>query len=138
MVAENADNKYHKVAEKKPNKMGFYDLLGNVSEWTMDEYESNYYERIAPGIKDPVSHKTKEYPVTVRGGNYKSLLSELRLTNRIKSESIGTGVIRRSLNPSGGMLTHHFIGLRVVRPRVTKTQEEVESFFESVLKNKRS
>ena len=132
--AENADNKYHKVAEKKPNKMGFYDLLGNVSEWTMDEYESNYYEKIAPGIKDPVSHKTKRYPVTVRGGNYKSLLSELRLTNRIKSESIWNRRDPQVPKSKWWNADAPFIGLRVVRPRVTKTQEEVESFFESVLK----
>ena len=132
--AENAENKYHKVAEKKPNKMGFYDLLGNVSEWTMDEYEANYYEKIAQGAKDPVSLKTKRYPVTVRGGNYKSPITDLRPTNRTKSESIWNRRDPQIPKSKWWNADAPFIGFRLVRPRMAKSNEEVASFFESVLK----
>lgn len=33
---ENSGFKMHPVAQKKPNKLGFYDMTGNVSEWVGD------------------------------------------------------------------------------------------------------
>src|SRR5687767_13091238 len=33
---ENSNNKFQKVKQLKPNAWGIYDMLGNLSEWTLD------------------------------------------------------------------------------------------------------
>lgn len=35
--ADNADERTHRVADRKPNGMGLFDLLGNAGEWCVDE-----------------------------------------------------------------------------------------------------
>jgi formylglycine-generating enzyme required for sulfatase activity len=48
---DNASNRVHQVATRKPNTHGLYDMSGNVMEWCWDEY-SNNIESFA-GQKDP-------------------------------------------------------------------------------------
>ncbi|MCQ2254434.1 MAG: SUMF1/EgtB/PvdO family nonheme iron enzyme [Bacteroidaceae bacterium] len=40
----NSNSKTHAVATKQANELGIYDMSGNVSEWSSDWYDSNYYK----------------------------------------------------------------------------------------------
>ncbi len=78
----NSTGKYQKVATKKPNAFGLFDMLGNVSEWTLDQ--------LAPYPSAPQTNPwvppTKPYPISVRGGNWNdpSRVADLHLTPRFR------------------------------------------------------
>ena len=50
---DNAGEETHAVGQLQPNALGFFDMLGNVWEWTNDLYQADYYESCADGVVDP-------------------------------------------------------------------------------------
>ena len=65
---KNCDFKYQKVGKKKPNPWGLHDILGNVIEWTLDQYDPGYYAK-SPAA-NPWNKATKPYPHVARGGSW--------------------------------------------------------------------
>ncbi len=66
---ENSDDSYHKVGKKKPNPWGLYDMHGNVSEWTLDQYVPTGYQEFAGKLSvNPMVIPKTLYPQAVRGG----------------------------------------------------------------------
>src|SRR6056300_1576488 len=66
----NSNNKYQKVGLKLPNKWGLYDMHGNVSEWTLDAYDTSFYSNSKNEIdNNPYNQPEKLYPRVVRGGS---------------------------------------------------------------------
>jgi len=128
----NSDGKYHHMKEKKPNAWGLYDMLGNLSEWTIDQYDPKYYQKI--GVKDPMTIPGAKYPRTVRGGSYLDEVQQLTCTNRFASDSKWNQRDPQIPKSRWWLTDGMFAGFRVVRPAQQPSAEEIEKFYEKYLK----
>ena len=130
--AENSGGKFHLVGEKKPTTLGFFDLFGNLSEWTLDQYDATGYSKLS--LKDPLAPPGSKYPRVARGGSYLSDAKELRCANRIPSEA-NWNQRDPQIPKSKWWLTDGMgVGFRVVRPLKQPSREEVEEFYGRYLK----
>lgn len=125
----NSDDRYHKVAQKLPNAWGLYDMLGNVGEWVLDQYDENYFTIIASNATDPVIAPTNRYPRTVKGGTYKDAETELRCASRLKSDPVWNRRDPQIPKSKWWNADSPFIGFRIIRPLKQPTKEEAEAFF---------
>lgn len=130
--ALNSDGKYHKTAGLEPNNLGIYDQLGNLAEWTLDQYVANGYETIA--AKDPVVTPTRRYPRVVRGGSYKDEASMLRCANRQASQAEWNRRDPQFPKSEWWLTDGMFVGFRLVRPYKQPSSEEIDRFFEQYSK----
>lgn len=130
----NSSEKYQKVGQKKPNPFGLYDIYGNVSEWTLDQYDEKYYSNLKDGVTDPVTNPGGRYPKTVRGGGYDDPAVALRSANRVAS-TVEWNKRDPQIPKSKWWLTDAAsVGFRLVRPEVQPSKEEIEAFFNKYLK----
>ncbi len=131
---ENSTGKFQKVKQLKPNAWGLYDMLGNLAEWTLDQYDPEAYNKLAANAKDPVVPPGSRYPRVVRGGSYLSDAKECRCANRIPSL---TDWNKRDpqIPKSRWWLTDGMgVGFRLVRPAQAPSKEEIDKFFAQYLK----
>lgn len=132
---DNSDSKYHKVGLKEPNAWGLYDMLGNVAEWTLDQYEENYFSAIGTAPIDPVITPTARHPRTLKGGTYQDGISNLRIAGRLKSNLDWNRRDPQIPRSRWWNADAPFIGFRIVRPEKKPSEEEIEKFFANYLEN---
>lgn len=129
--AKNSGGKYHKVGELKPNAWGLYDMLGNVQEWTLDEYKDNYLSIIKE--TNPSVLPTARHPRTLKGGSYLSKEPDLRPANRIPSDPIWNRRDPQIPKSKWWNADAPFVGFRILRPTKQPTKEEADAFFKLYL-----
>ena len=131
--AHNSGDKYHKTGEKKPNKWGLYDMLGNVAEWTMDQYNENYFAEVKD--TDPITEPVSRYPKTVKGGGYNTPRSMMRPASRFKSDKSWNRRDPQIPKSKWWLTDASAIGFRLARPAAQPSPEEANAYYIKYLNN---
>lgn len=127
----NSDRKYHEPGQKQPNALGIHDMLGNVAEWTFDQYHEDYVSQLEGEPADnPFFKPTELYPRAVRGGSWSD---EAEATNCLERRASTSQWKMRDpqLPKSMWWLTNaSFLGFRVVKPvNQPETVDEMEEYW---------
>ncbi len=129
--ADNSDGKYQKVGKKKPNPWGLYDMLGNVDEWTLDQYDPNYYKQFKETVTEPWNKSVTPYPQVVRGGSWQDDPDKLRCACR-RGSTLDWKMQDPQLPKS---IWYHtdapFLGFRIIRPLKVPTAAEMDKYWHS-------
>jgi formylglycine-generating enzyme required for sulfatase activity len=76
----NSGQTTHNVGRKNSNKLGLYDMSGNINEWCLDWH--GHYS--ADSIVDPIGPK-EGYQRVARGGSWKSYESDCGVSKRYRA-----------------------------------------------------
>ena len=128
--AGNSNDKFQKAGLKLPNAWGLYDMLGNVSEWTLDHYEEKSLENLADKSTDPApAFSTVRYPKVLKGGGFADGPAQLRIANRIQSDPVWNRRDPQIPRSKWWITDAPWIGFRVIRPFKQPTKAEAQVFF---------
>ena len=112
---------YHPVGTKKPNAWGLYDMLGNVMEWTMDQYAPY----TAGPQQNPWVKSTTSYPHAVRGGSWHDDPARVTCTVRVPSDASWKKQDPQLPKSIWYMTDAQWLGFRLVRPATLPSAEEM-------------
>jgi formylglycine-generating enzyme required for sulfatase activity len=123
--AANSGGKYQKVATKKPNPWGLFDMLGNVMEWTLDGYAP--YQ---PGnVTDPWVQGTAPYPHAVRGGSWYDTADKLTCSARVASDASWKQQDPQLPKSIWYLTDAQWLGFRLVRPSKVPSEAEKRRYW---------
>ncbi|MEO0468438.1 MAG: SUMF1/EgtB/PvdO family nonheme iron enzyme [Bacteroidota bacterium] len=131
----NSEDAFQKVGQKKPNPWGLYDMLGNVAEWTLDEYQADYYAtQLGDSINASPWRKPKRlHPRTVKGGSYQDAAAEMRSANRIRSSMQWKHRDPQIPKSFWWNTDSPFVGFRVISPAKNMSAADMKAFWKLVL-----
>jgi len=128
---ENSSGKYAPVGSKKPNSWGLYDMHGNVSEWTLDEYKEDAYAAFSD--ENPWTTPTVIHPRVIRGGSWDDDAAALRSAAR-RGSNLKLQKRDPQIPKSFWWFTDaNFLGFRLVSPSKQPSVEEQKKFWQVVL-----
>lgn len=131
VYSENSGSETAKVGSKKANAWGLYDMLGNVSEWTYDQYDEDYYQTFDGKVADnPVNEPTELYPHSVRGGSFESSSEDLRSAARGASDPVWKQLDPQIPKSNWWFPEAPFVGMRLVRPVNPPSHEEIMEYYD--------
>lgn len=115
---ENSDRSYNLVATKEPNAFGLYDMLGNVTEYTLDQYFEDYFDRLeGEPASNPWFKPDALYPRSVRGGSWMETAEAASCLHRRGSSPNWK---RNDPQLPKSMWWHtnaYFVGFRIIMPK---------------------
>ena len=112
---------YHPIGTKKPNAWGLYDMLGNVMEWTLDQYKP-YANAEA---ENPWVRSTSSYPHAIRGGAWRDEAAKVSCTARVASQTTWKMLDPQLPKSVWYMTNAQWLGFRLIRPAKLPTAEEI-------------
>ena len=115
------DGTYHKVGTKKPNAWGLYDMLGNVMEWTLDQYAPY----TAAAAENPWNRATEPYPHAVRGGSWNDPAARVGCAVRVPSDPEWKRQDPQLPKSVWYMTDAQWLGFRLLRPATVPSAEEM-------------
>jgi len=130
---KNSDWKYQKVGTKKPNPWGLHDMHGNVLEWTLDQYDPEYYKMFAGMVvTNPWNRATAPYPHVARGGSWDDDdPAKLRSAARRGSDPSWKQQDPQLPKSIWFLTDAQFLGFRVIRPLRVPPPEELSKYWTS-------
>ena len=132
---DNSEDRYHRIGQLKSNNWGLYDMLGNVGEWTMDEYTDDYLTKISNNPTNPLIEPRNIRALhTVRGGSYQDKPEDLRPAARLKQDPVWNRRDPQIPKSKWWNTDAPFVGFRIVKPAQQPTKEEANAFFDKYLK----
>nr|WP_316801379.1 formylglycine-generating enzyme family protein [Pedobacter frigidisoli] len=127
---DNSDNKTHPVGLKQPNAWGLYDMHGNVSEWTYDQYLADFYSQANGKVAvNPIATPDKLYPHSLRGGSYDETPDHLTSTVRLASDPSWKQLDPQIPKSNWWFPEAPFVGIRLVRPAKTPSKTEIDAYY---------
>jgi formylglycine-generating enzyme required for sulfatase activity len=129
----NSDRGGATVGSRQPNPWQLYDMHGNVTEWTMDQYAPDFYANSEPD--NPINRPTTLFPRVTRGGSWAHPLSATRCAARLPSNPDWKEMDPQLPRSAWWHTDAPFVGFRLVRPRVQPSPEEIQRYWLEVIED---